>query len=322
MSEHPSILDAVVGDSTTHPIPHVLYRVPATCRSCLKSGGGKHLLTPILAAMRPGSRIFAEFREPFASSAALSFHVVRHGLAKKVWINDLDPHVANFWMVLRDHPVALVRRVQALRDKFGLGSIALFKLASVMVDHPDPIESAAGFFVRNRIAYGGTNGKSSFNPSYPRLGRGLKQVFIDRLWQFSTWLQGVTITSLDYKEVVSAPGEDVFIFFDPPYSNAGDVTYRFGSIDIDDFAEVVKQSPHACLLTVNDCQANRQRFAGMHPVLRRYASSMGRHKDSFEIIAANYSTPLYLIYARQIGTPLWLPGEATNDDWINNMEVA
>lgn len=305
MSVHPSMLDAVVGDSTTHPIPHVLCRVPANCRSCLKSGGGKHMLSPTLAAMRPASRTFGEFREPFASSAAMSFHMIRYGLAEKVWLNDLDPHVANFWTVLRDYPAALIRRVQALRDDFGLGSIELFRLASEMVDHPDPIETAAGFFVRNRISYGGTNGKSSFNPSYPRVGRGLKQVFIDYLWQFSAWLQGVTITCLDYKAVVAAPGENVFIFLDPPYSDAGDVTYLFGVIDFDEFAGVVNQSPHACLLTVNDCPANRERFTDMHPVLRPYHSSMGTHSTKAEIIAANYTTPLYPIYARQIGTPLW-----------------
>lgn len=322
MTVHPSILDAVVGDSTTHPIPHVHHRVPANFQSCLRSGGGKHLLAPTLTAMRLGSRIFEEFREPFASSAAMSFYVIRHGLAKRVWINDIDSHVANFWTVLRDHPAALIRRVQVLRDEFGLGCPDLFRLASVMVESSDPIESAAGFFIRNRIAYGGTNGKSSFNPSYPRLGRGLKQVFIDYLWQFSAWLQGVTITCLDYKEVVAAPGEDVFIFLDPPYLDAGNVTYRFGVIDFNELVQVVRQTRHPCLLTVDGSSENQQRFADMHPVLRRYASSMGRHKSSQEIIAANYTTPLYPILARQVGTPLWLPVQAANDDRINNKEVA
>jgi len=290
----------------SNPMPNLLdstyltpVRVPDNVASLLKSAGGKHELSHKLAMVAPFN--VEEFREPFASSAATLFRMVRTGRAPKAWLNDLDPGITNHWTQVRDNPAALMRELHSLLDRFGMGNREMFDLACQMVDSDNRSEAAAGFYVRNHLSMSGTNGKSSFNPSYPRLGRGIKPFHINYIPQFSAWLQGVKITKLDYREVLEEPGKDVMCFLDPPYGGVGKTMYPFGNADLEQLAQHVRASRHSCLVTVDDSPANRVRFADMHPIARTYASSMGDHHEAAELLCANYTTPLYAVHARSIG---------------------
>ena len=277
-------------------------RVPANVGSLLKSAGGKHELSHKLVNQAPFK--VEEFRELFASSAATLFRMVRAGRAPKAWLNDLDPGITNQWTEVRDNPVALMRELHSLHDRFGMGNREMFDLACQMVDSDNRSEAAAGFYVRNHLSMSGTNGKSSFNPSYPRLGRGIKPFHINYIPQFSAWLQGVRITNLDYLEVLEEPGKDVMCFLDPPYDGVGKTMYPFGDADLEQLAQHVRASRHSCLVTVDDSPANRVRFSDMNPIARTYASSMGDHHEAAELVCANYTTPLYAVHARSIGVML------------------
>lgn len=277
-------------------------QLPHACLSPVRHGGGDYRFAPEKANLRTVN--IAEYREPFAGGASMLFFLLRNGLAESFWLNDVDPDLCNFWLMLRDDCERLIPRIQAIRVEHGLGSEKLFHLAEQMVKSDDRIEAAAGFWVRNRLSYGGMNGKSKFSKSHTAQGRGLKQNFIDRLRAFSGLLQGVLITNLDYRDVMAESGNDVFMYFDPPFEDEGKGIYPHGEIDFDEFAKLVRESDHNCLVAANDSPANRQRFADMNPILRPYHSNMGTHSKKAEIIAANYTTPLWDVYARQIGTPL------------------
>lgn len=290
-------------------------RVPDSCQSSVKSSGGKHLLAPKLAALAPF--VVGEFREPFASSAAMTFFMIRNRRAERFWINDIDPDVTNYHIVVRDAVEQLVALLIAMHGEFGLGSREMFDLARQMVDSDNAVERAAGFYVRNHLSMYGTNGMSGYNPSYVKSGRGIKRHHINRLWQFSAWLQGVRITNLDYREVLDAPGKDVLCYMDPPYSAVGKSMYRFGDADLDELAQRVRASQHSCLVTVDDSPANRVLFSDMSPIQRQYISYVGDDShDAGELICANYTTPLYPIHARDIGVMLEMPSvaAAVNDD--------
>lgn len=290
-------------------------RVPDDVASILKSAGGKHAFSPKVPALAPFK--VTEFREPFASSAACLFAMIRSDRCERAWLNDLDPDIYRFWTVMQKHHEGLMLELYALHDRFGLGSYEMFDLACQMVKSDNKIEAAAGFYVRNHLSRSGTNGKSGFNPSYPRDGRGIKRHLINYIPQFSAWLQRARITNLDYREVLDAPGENVFALLDPAYDVVGKTMYPFGDEDLAELAQRVRVSPHSCLVTVDDSPPNRVLFSDMSPIVRRYASSMGNHHSASELICANYTTPLYDIHARDIGVPP-MPAHANDNPGLES----
>jgi DNA adenine methylase len=296
-------------------------RVPDHVASIAKSPGGKHALSPKIRGLAPVE--VKEFREVFAGSAASSFAMIRAGRCERAWLNDIDPSISGFWSVVQQQPAALMRELHGMHDQYGLGSQEMFDIACAMVGSDNPIEAAAGFYVRNHLSRSGTNGMSGFNPSYPLDGRGITRHHINYIPQFSAWLQKVRITNLDYSEVMDAPGENVFIMADPPYSGVGKTMYPFGDADLAKLAQRVRASKHACLVTVDNSPTNRVHFSDMNPIVRSYASSMGDHHAASELICANYTTPLYAIHARDIGVMVEpAPGAAnSNEDDAVALEV-
>ncbi|CCQ72778.1 DNA N-6-adenine-methyltransferase [Magnetospira sp. QH-2] len=290
----------------------MLVRLHDTCSSSLRNAGGDYRTADLKVNLRP--TVVTEFREAFGGGASMTFTMIRRGLAERFWWNDLDPHLVNFWTMVRDRADDLVGRLHAIRGEHGLGSEDLFKLAESMVGSDDAIEAAAGFWVRNRLDYGGTNGKSGYNPSYVREGRGVKKHFIDNILGFSELLQGVKITNLDYRDVLAEPGDGVLNYADPPFEDVGPTMYPFGEEDLEELSALVRNCSHDCLVKVNDSPANRLRFADMKPILRTYHSSMGEHSEKAELLAANYDAPLYSVYARQIGEPLFDLEAPANDN--------
>ena len=78
---------------------------------------------------------------------------------------------------------------------------------------------------------------------------------IQKLKQYSQLTKKWKITNIDYSEVMNAPGEDVFVFLDPPY-DIKDFLYgkdreMHKSFDHDRFAEDVYKCPHKFMITYN-----------------------------------------------------------------------
>ena len=117
--------------------------VPVNMSSIVRSPGGKHRLARDLVNLAPFN--VKEYRELFAGSAAVAFRMARIGRIRKIWINDLDPGIANKWTVVRDDPAGLMRVLLSLHDQFGAGSKELFDLAVKMVESDNRTEAAAGF---------------------------------------------------------------------------------------------------------------------------------------------------------------------------------
>ena len=80
-------------------------------------------------------------------------------------------------------------------------------------------------------------------------------------------LRSVEITNLDYEEVLNAPGEDVFLFLDPPYFSATNSALygKNGKLhkifDHECFAANLKKCPHRWLLTYDDSPFVRELFS-------------------------------------------------------------
>lgn len=80
-------------------------------------------------------------------------------------------------------------------------------------------------------------------------------------------LANTTVTNGDYQQLIEQPGENVFIFLDPPYLSAtksklygkkGDLHTSFGH---QRFAEVMENCSHKWLITYDDSEEIRKLFS-------------------------------------------------------------
>ncbi|NVK20716.1 MAG: DNA adenine methylase [Methylocystaceae bacterium] len=290
-------------------------RIPTNWASPLKAAGGCHKTSKLLVSVRPND--IKEIREPFCNSAAFTLTAKRAGIAERYWINDIDPDFVNYWTVVRDHVDEFVELATQIHAQHGLGSEEFFFEMKSLMDDEDKVTKAVALWMVNRLVRGGATHMAGFNKSYLKDGRGIKQSYINRHFEFSRLLQGVKITNLDYSEVMNADGDGVLNYLDAPYADKGSQVYRFGKIDMDAFFANIVACDHNVLLTINNSEEMRQRTEKLNGYVYSYKSGLcdAGDKVKTEIFAANYSNRFYDKYLSECATPLLeYVGPASNDN--------
>ena len=117
----------------------------------------------------------------------------------------------------------------------------------------------------NRITFSGTSESGGYSE------QAFKKRFtissIERLHKLKNILSGVRITNFDYEEVISAKGDNVFIFLDPPYYSTvksglyGKNGNLHKSFDHYRFADVIRKCNHKWLITYDDSRFVRDIFS-------------------------------------------------------------
>ena len=117
-----------------------------------------------------------------------------------------------------------------------------------------PILSAVRFFVLNRISFSGTVDSGGYSEGAYH-GR-FTDSSIRRVAELGKLLNDVKITNTDYKKVIRTPGQEVFIFLDPPYLVAtksriyGVNGALHTGFDHDAFAAEMRASKHYWLISI------------------------------------------------------------------------
>ncbi len=268
-------------------------------KSPLRYPGGKSRALKKITPLIP--KDYKEFREPFVGggSVFLNSKQVINPDAKYV-INDLNEDLACFWKIARDRNEELVNRVQEIRDK----AIDGRKLHKYFVDNHENLtdfERAVRFFVLNRITFSGTVDSGGY--SKQAFEKRFTDSSIHRVSLLEEPLKNVEVLNVDYKELLSNEGEDVFIFLDPPYSNAvksklygknGDLHTGF---DYKRFAEDMKKCKHKWLITLNNSPdiVELFSFANIYEWELQYGMNNYKQKKALkgkELFISNYSIEL------------------------------
>lgn len=230
-------------------------------RSPLRYPGGKSRAVKKIRGLVPP---FEEFREPFVGGGSVFIYLKQRFPYKKFWINDKYSELSTFWRVLQNDPVELIEQIWKWKQEFSDGR-ALHKFLRENSQEFDGLSRAAAFFVYNRITFSGTTEAGGFSE------QAFRQRFTDssigRLEKTGPVLKDVKITDFDYEKVISAEGEKVFLFLDPPYFSAtGSALYGKNgrlhkSFDHERFAETIKKCSHKWLITYDDSPFIRELFS-------------------------------------------------------------
>ena len=229
-------------------------------KTCLRYPGGKSKATKTLSPWFPEN--FKEYREPFIGGGSVAFYATQAYPDVPVWINDKYVTLYNFWVQLRDHGEELSDRLNDIKSKasnyqsqddIDTAHKELFDQTRDDINSQDGLDRAISFFILNKCSFSGLTENSTFSKTAAR--SNFSFVGIEKLKKYSQLIQKWKITNLDYSEVMNAPGEDVFVFLDPPY-DIKDFLYgkdreMHKSFDHDRFAEDVYKCPHKFMITYN-----------------------------------------------------------------------
>jgi DNA adenine methylase len=207
-----------------------------------------------------------EYREPFigGGSVFLAIKQIFGQHINKYGINDLNFDLYCFWKYAQEEIERLTDAVTAIKQHQTDGRELFANLTKEGLEL-DEFQRAVRFFVLNRITFSGTVESGGY--SQQAFEKRFTDSSIDRLKTLGTMLANTTITNGDYQQLIEQPGENVFIFLDPPYLSAtksklygkkGDLHTSF---DHQRFAEVMENCSHKWLITYDDSEEIRKLFS-------------------------------------------------------------
>ncbi len=229
--------------------------------SPLRYPGGKSRSVKKIKELIPD---FEEFREPFVGGGSVFFYLKQSYPDKQFWINDKYKELAIFWQKSQENLENILLQVNEWKSEFSNGK-NLFYFLKENKKKFNKIETAAMFFVFNRITFSGTTEAGGY--SEQAFQKRFTDSSIERLGKIGKVLERTKITDFNYEKVVLAKGEKVFLFLDPPYSkNKKSALYGKNgnlhkSFDHERFAKVLQKCPHKWLLTYDDSPLIREIFS-------------------------------------------------------------
>lgn len=269
-------------------------------KSPLRYPGGKQKAISQIAHCLP--KTFKEFREPFVGGGSVLFYILEKYPTLPCWINDLNPELYYFWLQVKTGLSELVEQVSQIKQNAKDGRALFDTFALTETNRMPPLERAVRFFVLNRITFSGTIESGGYsNASFE--GR-FTESSIQRLSNLDGCLKNTRITNFDYSLLLQEPGEEVFVFLDPPYlskthsklyGKKGDLHTYF---DHQRFAQLMSECQHQWLITYDDCDAVRQNFAFAHIYEWKLQYGMnnymqGKADKGKELFISNYPIERY-----------------------------
>ena len=265
-------------------------------KSPLRYPGGKSRAIHQIKNHFPAA--FTEFREPFVGGGSVFLYVRQKYPDIKIWINDLNYDLYCFWKFAQSDTLRLAQAVAKIKDECTNGTALFDEMRNNFHADISEFDRAVRFFVMNRITFSGTVDSGGYSEG--AFHARFTDSSIKRLLSLEPMLQNVKITHLDYRSVIHEPGENTFVFLDPPYLAAtkSRLYGRNGSLhtsfDHTEFAEEMKHCPHQWLITYDDSPEIRRNFTASNIYEWELQYGMNNYKQDKankgkELFITNYS---------------------------------
>jgi DNA adenine methylase len=263
-------------------------------KSPLRYPGGK---TKALKSLDIWFPEYKELREPFLGGGSVSLHLTKKYPNKPVWVNDLYYPLYNFWTILRDAGEELSDSILAVKNSMNGSDEAhkeLFKQIKEDIKTQDLMDAAISFYILNKCSYSGLTENSTFSVTASR--QNFTHSNIAKLKGYSQIIKRWKITNKDYSDVILTPGEDVFVFLDPPddikdflYGRNKDMHKGFSH---ERFADIVDNCEHKFMVTYNVNDWITERYSKYHQQHWQLRYSLYHRKDNLktELLVTNFPT--------------------------------
>ena len=264
-------------------------------KSPLRYPGGKARLVKQILAMAPED--YSEYREPFLGGGSVLFavHNSKPDILKRA--GDSFEPLYEFWNCCKtdfyrfERQVKLAKKTLTGKDCFEQSRRVFFdpSRSSVLA----PFMKAAAYFVLNRITFSGLTLSGGYSKEAHETR--FRDTHIARLKDANQVLQNVDLRNSDYTELLHEPGDNVWIYLDPPYDIKSDNLYgKSGAshkgFDHVRFAEECKSCKHKWLITYNDNEKIRDLYSSWANIVEvpvKYSMN-SKAKVTKELFITNY----------------------------------
>lgn len=234
----------------------------------------KSIREQILQHQPPNTK---EYREPFVGGGGIFFHI-KPNISR--WINDINSDLISVYNALKNDPDTFINQCRDIAPpgvdepevypkKNSRGRKYNERLKNKFDELVDDRtrNPALSYFFINRTVWAGRVNYEQPSRLYFSNPNGWNIVNTDRLERAAEILSGARITCGDYKTVLSAEGEDVWIYCDPPYMKDTELhsmskQYKCG-FTVEDhkrFAKAVRECKHKICISYDDHEMIRSLF--------------------------------------------------------------
>lgn len=270
----------------------------------VKWAGGKRQLLEKLNGRIPLKK-YNRYFEPFIGAGAFWLDLKPQNFV----INDINEQLINCYLMIKDNPRELIRKINALDhgkcDKDGyLANRERYN--QLITDGILDVETAALMIWINKHCFNGlyrTNKKGLFNVPYnnKQLGKSIDEANIMNISYYLNNSVG-DILCQDFEDVCKDCQEGDFIFFDSPYvptsQTAGFVDYTKESFKEEDhrrlaalYRELTERGCY-CLLTNSNTDFVKELYDGFEITevdVNRAINSNAKKRTGKEVIITNYA---------------------------------
>lgn len=202
--------------------------------SPLRYPGGKAPFAPFIAEIMANNGIAGgHYLEPYAGGAGVALHLLFHGHASHIHINDADPAVAAFWISVTQHSDELL----ALLEATPINIEEWFRWRSVLRGESDASLVEKGFATlfmnrtnRSGILKAGVIGGKNQDGAYKLDARFKKDIVSARIRAIAIRAKNISVYCEDSLHLLNRSNEllprNSLIYLDPPYYVKGKGLYR------------------------------------------------------------------------------------------------
>ncbi len=263
-------------------------------KSPLRYPGGKSKAVNFLSKFVPN---FKEFREPMCGGASMTLYFAQIKPDANYIMGDINYDLYCFWKTLKEMPEKLIKEIRLIKSSFLDGRRLFEELMGRRERLNSCFERAVDFYVLNRITFSGTVDCGGYSESAFR--KRFTESSIERLFEVSRVLKKVEVVWSDYEELLTAKGEDVFVFLDPPYFSAqssklyGKRGILHVSFNHERLAELVKECEHKVMITYDNSPYIRRLYANFYLLEWRLKYGMTNYgkdylREGDELLITNY----------------------------------
>lgn len=275
-------------------------------KSIFRYPGGKTKKAPLDWIMSYRPEVVDEYREPCVGGGGVFW-----AMQGKRWINDKHPGLIAVYRALKDDPEGFIEECRAIRPALGgerttaVGprggkpkNARFQKLFNQFKEYDGPHQALRYFFL-NRTGHAGRVRYDVQSRLYMSKPEGWNIVWKQGVLEAAgEHMQGVRVTCGDYSKLLRAPGENVWVYMDPPYAvntempeNDKQYQHNFNEDDHVRLRDEIAACPHRVLLSYDDHPLIRDLYADFEIRTNTWTyggTTLCQKKTGQELLILNY----------------------------------